>query len=160
MTFKRTMIAAAACLTLASTVAMAQPMPGMGGHGMEMGRPGMMMLEGLNLTDAQKQAAQEIIHGSWQQARPLMQQLRGVRQQFAGQLLAPGSVTAAQFAPLMQQEQALRAQLDTQRLDTALKLRALLTPEQLAQAATKRDKLVALHAQMRDVMHEGQPAAK
>lgn len=157
MKFRKILIAtAAACLVSASGIAVAQPE--MGSH-MEGGwhhGEGMEMLHSLNLTAMQKEHAHEIGHTAWTQSKPLMEQMHALHEQVTTQMLASGAATAEQFAPVMQQEQALRAQLDTIHLNTVLQIRALLTPEQLSQAASTHAKMEALHAQEHAVMQEGE----
>jgi Spy/CpxP family protein refolding chaperone len=76
-----------------------------------------------------------------------MEQLRSVHEQRATAILSSGAVTAEALQPMVAQEETLRAQLDTIRLNTELQIRALLTPEQLAQAAATHAKLESLHEQ-------------
>jgi protein CpxP len=158
MNFKHMMIAAAAVCALASTGALAHP--GGEGHGDWHGGEGMEMLHSLNLTGAQREQAHRIEHAAWAQARPVMEQMHAVHDQLATAMLAPGSVTADTLAPLVTQEEQLRAQMDTMRLNTALQIRALLTPDQLTQAAATHQKLAALHEQEHEVMHASDTEAQ
>jgi Spy/CpxP family protein refolding chaperone len=151
-----TIAAAATCALTAAGVAAAQPM------GWHHGGPGggdMEFLHGLNLTDAQKDQAKTIEKSAWAQAKPLMEQLHTLHEQFITTLLTAGS-TQVQAAAIQQQEESVRAQLDTDRLGTALQLRALLTPEQLSQAADLHSKLEALHQQEHDVIESAHSAAE
>ena len=156
MTFKRTAIAVlAATMLSAAGVAAAQPEGRMGGHGH--GFEFMEIMHQLNLTDAQKQQAHSIMESAWASSKPIMDQMHSVHQQLATQFLTPGT-TAAQLEPLVRQEEQLRAQLDSKHLNVALQVRNLLTPDQLAQAATLHSKLSALHEQEHEVMegsHDG-----
>jgi Spy/CpxP family protein refolding chaperone len=153
MNFRHIIMAAASSCALAATGALAHP----GGdfHGGE----GMEILHSLNLTDAQKDQAHQIEHAAWAQARPVMEQMHAVHEQLATAMLAPGAVTADTLAPMVTQEQQLRAQLDSMRLNTALQIRALLTPEQLTEAAVTHQKLAALHEQEHAVMHASETSA-
>jgi Spy/CpxP family protein refolding chaperone len=160
MTFKQTLIAAAAAGALSAGAAMAQPMEGGWHHGGPGGGEGMELLHSINLTDAQKQQAHEIEHAAWAQAKPIMQQMRAVHEQLETAMLAPGSVTADQLSPLVTQEEQLKSQLDQQHLNTVLQIRALLTPEQLTQAAATHQKLAALHEQEHAVMHASDTSAQ
>jgi Spy/CpxP family protein refolding chaperone len=157
MTFKRTAIAVlAATMLSAAGVAAAEPMGGrMGGHGH--GFEFMEIMHQLNLTDAQKQQAHSIMESAWASSKPLMDQMHSIHEQLTAQFLTAGT-TAAQLAPLVRQEEQLRAQLDSKRLNVGLQVRNLLTPDQLTQAATLHSKLSALHEQEHEVMegsHEG-----
>jgi hypothetical protein len=75
--------------------------------------------------------------------------------QISDQLASTASVSATQLTGLQQQAEQFGAQIEAQRLATALQIRALLTPDQLAQSAQVHQQLAALHAQMRSVV--GQP---
>ena len=151
MKFKQTLIAAAAiCALAASGAAIASPMEGHH-HGME----GMEILHALNLTDAQKAQVHEAEHAAWSQSKPIMAQMRKVHEDMANALTAAGTVTPEQLAPLAQQEEQLRTQLDQIHLNTVVQVRNLLTPEQVAQAASMHAKLAALHEQEHEIMgHE------
>jgi Spy/CpxP family protein refolding chaperone len=109
--------------------------------------PMMMLLRHANLSPAQDQQVHQLMEGSFAQARPLMKQLRALHEQMADKLLAPGKVSAADFSAMQAQENNLRNQLDAQILATALKIRDVLTPAQLAKLADLHTKLKALHAQ-------------
>ena len=152
MKLRHTLIAvAAACGLAAAGTALAQPM---GGH-MEGGfhhGDGMELLHSLTLTDIQKKQAHQIGKNAWTQSKPIMEQLHAIHEQMETQLLTAGSITADQLSPTVQKEEALRSQLDQIHLNTVLQIRALLTPEQLSQAASTHQKLEALHEQERAVM--------
>ncbi len=111
------------------------------------------LFRGVAMTDAQKAEIRKIEQAGWAQAKSGFQQMRGVHEQIMARLLAPGSVSEADLAPLMQQEQALRAQLEEQRLASALQIRQVLTPQQLAEAAEKHQQLESLHDQERQISH-------
>ncbi len=152
MTIKQTLIAAAAvCALAASGAATAQPME-FHHHG---GGEGMEILHSLNLTDAQKAQVHEAEHAAWAQAKPIMAEMHAVHEQMVTALTASGPVTVEQLAPLTQKEEQLRNQLDQIHLTTVLQVRNLLTPEQIAQAATLHEKLASLHEQEHEIMgHE------
>jgi Spy/CpxP family protein refolding chaperone len=141
MTFKHMLVAAVAACALSAGAAVAAPHGGWGGG------EGMELLHSVTLTDAQKEQAHTIEKAAWASSRPIMEQLRSVHEQRATAMLSSGAVTAEALQPMVAQEETLRAQLDTIRLNTELQIRALLTPEQLAQAAATHAKLSALHEQ-------------
>lgn len=150
MKLRHTLFAVVASVALAgSGLARAQMMD----HGFHHGE-GMEFLEGLNLTDAQKQQVHDIEKSAWAQAKPAMEQLRTLHNQIISQVLTAGT-TAEQIQPLLQQVETLRSQLDSARLATGLQLRAVLTPEQLTQAASTHEKLEALHDEEHAVMTGG-----
>jgi Spy/CpxP family protein refolding chaperone len=129
-------------------VAIAQPhYEGMGGPG-----HGMEFLHGLNLSAEQKTQMKEIGKASWASMKPLMKQERALHEQEINQLLASGTVTAEQMQPLLAQEEALRTQIDTARMETMVKMRNILTAEQLSSAATKHAQMEQLHEQEHALM--------
>jgi Spy/CpxP family protein refolding chaperone len=151
MKLRQTLIAATAmCALAASGVALAQPMDGHH-HGME----GMEILHALNLTDAQKSQVHETEHAAWNQAKPIMAEMHAVHEQMAAALTVAGPVTADQLAPMMQKEEQLQSQLDQIHVNAIVAVRNLLTPEQVAQAASLHQKLAALHDQEHEILgHE------
>jgi Spy/CpxP family protein refolding chaperone len=143
-----------ACMVSATSIAVAQPLEEGWHHG-----GGLEFLRGLDLTDSQKTQAHEIQKAAWTQSKPLFEQLHTLHEQQINLLLTAGS-TEAQIAAVLKQEESVRAQLDSAHLATALQLRALLTPDQLAQAADLHSKLEALHQQEHDAIESargGQP---
>ncbi len=120
-----------------------------GFHG---GHEGSQLFQGLNLNDAQKSQMKTIQQAGWAQAKPTMEQVRAVHEQIMARMLAPGSVTEADLAPLVTQEEQLRTQLDQIRISTGLQMRAVLNASQLADAAAKQTQLVSLHEQERAVV--------
>ena len=117
---------------------------------------GMEMLHGLDLTDAQKSEVHKIVKANWAQMKPVMQQARALHEQIVTKLTGTEAVTQADLTPLVQQEEQLRTQLDTARVSTALQIRGLLTPAQLAKAASTHQQLEALHEQERAIVGEPQ----
>jgi protein CpxP len=148
MHIRNTLLSAAAALALTASIAVAHE-DHHGGPGMG---EGMEILHSLNLTDAQKEQVHGIERTAWAQARPIMMQMHAVHEQLANAVLTPGQVTADQLAPMVAQEEQLRAQMDQMHLGTVLQIRALLTPEQVEQASTMHQKLAALHEQEHAIM--------
>ena len=110
------------------------------------------LFRGLNLTDAQQAQVKTIEQAGRDQAHATMDQMRAVHEQIMARMLSPGTVTEADIAPLVSQEETLRNQLDQMRVDRGLQMRQVLTPAQLADAATKHEQLVSLHDQERAVV--------
>lgn len=170
MSVKRLLIAAgfAAALPIAAVAA-----SGWGGPGdFGMGRMGPMHDEGLailrnvQLTDTQKSQAHQLFQTERQQNRPLMEQAHALHKQITEALLSTAAINTAQLAQLSEQEQKLHAQIEGNHLNTLIQLRALLTQDQLAKAASMHQQLEALHAQERQLMgapresapaHDGEP---
>ena len=153
MTFKQKMMAAFAAGALSvSGAAVAQ-------HGPEMHHGGgMEFLHGVTLTDTQRAQIEQIHKAGRAQMRPVWEQMHAVHEQIETAMLNPGTVTAEQLSPLVQQEEALRSKMDAAMLSEVLQARALLTPTQLAQAADTHAKLAALHEQEHAVMQQSAPA--
>lgn len=152
---KKTLIAAL-CVAAIPVVALAAP----GGHGGHHGhRGGFSFLEGVTLTADQKTQVHQIMQASWSTAKPLMQQLRADHKQIDDLLAGTGSVTSAQLTAIQTQADQLRTQLESQHLATALQVRALLTPAQLAQSAQTHAQLESLHQQERAVFQAAHPDA-
>jgi Spy/CpxP family protein refolding chaperone len=154
--FGKKILIAALCAAAVPVAALAAP----GGHGGHQGHHGAFgFLQGVTLTPEQKTQIHQITQASWTTAKPLMQQLRTDRQQISDLLANGGAVTAAQLTPIQQQAEQVRQQLDSQRLATALQIRQLLTPAQLAQSAQMHQQLASLHQQERAVFQSAHPDA-
>ena len=149
------MSAALAGMLAMGGMAMAQPPEGMHGHWGH--GEGMEFLHGVNLTDAQKTQIHDIMKSSFASMKPLMEQARTLHEQQATTFLSAGAVTAESLKPTLAKEEALRTQIDAARIDTMLQIRSLLTPEQLAQAASVHSQMEALHAQEHQVLGEPAP---
>ena len=116
--------------------------------------PFMMLLKSANLTDGQKTKVHEILKSSRGEMEPLFDQLHSLHQQMANKLLTPGAVTVDDLTPLQQQATQIHEQIGHNMLSTAIQIRNLLTPEQLARVAQTHQKLESLHAQMEELMKE------
>jgi Spy/CpxP family protein refolding chaperone len=122
-----------------------------GGHFMMGDGPGMMsplVLKKLNLTDDQKTQARIIMEAHRQTLQTLFQQSETAREAMADQFYAAGDLTTADFTSQTQQINQWQAQIMAEGLKTSLAIRAILTPEQLTQAAQIKDQIRAMHAQM------------
>jgi len=114
------------------------------------------MFSALQLSEAQKQQIHQIMQTARAQNQPQMTQMRSLQQQMRSTLFSTGDVTAATLAPIEQQIESLRQQLDANRLQTALQIRSVLTTTQLARAASLQSQLSSLHQQERTLL--GAPA--
>ncbi|MCQ8239307.1 Spy/CpxP family protein refolding chaperone [Rhizosaccharibacter radicis] len=160
----RTILAASLIVAGTAGAAMAQPAfgPGFGGHGHWHGSAGAL-LDGVTLSDAQKSKVAAIVKQEHDATAAQRKQLHGLHDQIENALLGSEPVSAAQLAPLQQQEAGLMQQLASAHLSAQLSIRDVLTPAQLSQAAQIHAKLVSLHEQAR-ALHEqgsgGTPAAQ
>jgi protein CpxP len=136
------------------------PGPGMGFGGppmMIMRGPGgpppfMMLLRSANLSADQQKQVRQILESDRATAHSNFEKLHSIHEQIAEKLLSPGSVTASDLAPLQQQAEKIQQQMDEQRLQTALKIRALLSADQLKKVAQTHQKMKSLFEQMSSIM--------
>jgi len=130
--------------------------PMMGGPGGPMGGGGpppvppplMMALRTAGLTADQKKQIRDIIDSSRKSNMSQMQQMHSIREQIADKLLSSGPVSQADLAPLMAQQTALQQQLDSQMISTALKIRGVMTADQLSKVAAANEKLKQIRSQI------------
>jgi protein CpxP len=126
-----------------------------GGHGMQGGPmppPFMMTLRAANLTSAQQEQVHKILDASHAQVKPLFKKMHSIHEQIADKLLSAGKVSMSDLAPLQKEQSELRGQIDRQMMETALKVRGVLTPEQLKKVADVNVKLKAIHKQIEALM--------
>ena len=122
------------------------------GHGPMDGGPGMLiplLVHGSDLTADQQQKVQAIMSTNRDAMHTLFGQLRDANNQLADKLLGSTQPQTADLTPLVQQVATLRSQLMQNELNTVLAIRAVLTPDQLAKAATRKAQLKQLRQQMR-----------
>lgn len=124
--------------------------------------PLLMGMRAAHLTAHQQNQVSRILRTNGSQTAPLIQQLELVHEQIANKLLAPGKVSISELAPLEDRAAQLDAQIQQRALNASVKIRAILTPEQVARMAQFHRKMAALQAQMRTLMSETsqKPTAK
>jgi Spy/CpxP family protein refolding chaperone len=122
--------------------------------GGEWGSSGMLrlLIHSAGLTDDQKAQVRQIVASHRPRFQALRAQLRTASQQLTDRLYAAGPLTGDDLAPLRQQVAQLRDQLGQEALQTALEVRAVLTPEQLAKVAQVRQRLQELRSEMRTLL--------
>ena len=111
-----------------------------------------MLLRGANLTAEQDARVRTIISARQPTIRALLEQLRKAQDNLADRLFggaASGDVHAA-VARISLRDQPLQ-----ESTRTALEVRAVLSPEQLARATDVKDRMRALQAEMRDLAESG-----
>jgi Spy/CpxP family protein refolding chaperone len=121
--------------------------------------PIMMGLQVAHLTADQQSQMSRIMQANHSQIAPLIEQLHSIHEQIANKLLAPGTVTASDLAPLEDQAAQLDAQIQQEALNASLQIRSILTPDQVARMAQFHQKMGALEAQMRSLSSEETPEA-
>jgi Spy/CpxP family protein refolding chaperone len=147
-------------LSLWATTVYAQPHHGLGpmGAGPMMGEgPGMMLpmvLKGIDLTDAQEKQVRTIMQTHRATFRTLFGDLRTAQEEMADKLFAPGDVRAEDLTSQSERVSQLREQLMQEGLKVALEVRGVLTPAQLAKAAELKERMRALHTEMRGLFKE------
>jgi Spy/CpxP family protein refolding chaperone len=143
-----------------AAMADAQPRQGMGGMGsgrmLEDG-PGRLLplvLQGIELTEAQEQRVHAIMTAHRARFRTLFAEVQTTHKELADKLFAPGHVRVEDFTVPRQRIAQLREELMQEGLKVALQVREVLTPEQLAKAAEIKDRLRALQTEMRELFRE------
>ena len=117
-----------------------------------------MLLRRLGLTPDQSRQVRDIMEKHRPKFQALFTEVRAANEAMASRLFSPGTVTAAELDPSIRQVASLREQLVREGANVALEIRTVLTPEQLAKAADIRQKLEALHTQMKQLL--GDPMAE
>jgi Spy/CpxP family protein refolding chaperone len=114
----------------------------------------MLFLHSAHLTPDQQAQVKTILHDSRVAMKPVSDERRQVHEQIADLLMKPGSVDSAQLATLVQKDETLGKQLSEQHLQTAVTVRNLLTPDQLAKVAQTRAQMKTLHSQMQNLIQQ------
>ena len=162
---KRTIIAMAiAATTLGFATVHAHPRSGMGPGPMMMGPggeggPGMMLpvlLHSAHLTDDQEAQVRKIMEGRRTQMRSLMGEMKAAQDGLLDRLFTAGDLKAADLKPQLDRLTQARQQLMEHAVAAALDVRKVLTPDQLSHAAQVKDRMRALHTQMRQLMEGGE----
>ena len=148
-------------LPLTAQTGFAQGMHGFG-HGPMGGMHGgdsshfLMLLKSANLTPAQESQVHLILNSNRMQMRSLGQQLRSLHEKISDKLLGPGTVTASDLKPLVDKASHIEATLNQSMTDTALSIRNILTPAQIAKLAEVHAKLDSIHKQIQGIMGHGE----
>jgi Spy/CpxP family protein refolding chaperone len=105
------------------------------------GRVLMMLMRPDGLSDAQEAQVKDIMDTDRAAAHALIDKLRDANEALSQALLAGDAPTAESLATLGDQIGDLRAQMVAQQVQTALAVRGVLTPEQIADAAARQQKM-------------------
>jgi len=111
-----------------------------------------LVLHAANLTSAQHEQIHEIVKSEFTTLKPLFEQLRAGRQAVAAKYFSAGTVSAADLAPLVAANEKTQSRIDEAFVQTAIKIRGVLTPQQIAQAGSVSSQMRQLHQQMRALM--------
>jgi Spy/CpxP family protein refolding chaperone len=122
------------------------------GHGHEDGLGLGPLLHRLNLTDAQRTQIQTILSQERESAGTLFQQLHSDKAALSDKFFAPGALQSADLEPQVKQLAGVQQQLLEQRIQTAVAIRNVLSPEQLSQAAQLKSQIQSLREQMHNLL--------
>jgi Spy/CpxP family protein refolding chaperone len=130
------------------------------GHGGGWGRGGSLsllspwILQKLALTPEQQTQVQAIHAQRRATEQPLFTQLQAIRDEMRKTFYAPGDPDAGTLSSSLQNAAQLQNRIMSDRLAEALEVRAVLMPEQLANAAQLIARIQAMRAQMQDLTAE------
>ena len=154
----RTIIALIVGAALLGAAPHAEAFGDRGGHGFMRGPGGPggppFRLLIAQMTPAQRIQVRQVLRADRAEMRQIVKALHEAHEALADRSLAAGNVTAADLAPQTQRVVALHQQLVDHGVQVMLKVRAIATPEQLAKAATTKQKLDALRDEMRALIGE------
>ena len=114
--------------------------------------PLMMALRAAAPNFDQQKQINDIMDSSRKSSAPLMDQMHSIREQIADKLLSSGSVSAADMAPLLTQQEQIQQKLDAQMVSTAIQIRGVLTSDQLSRVSATNDKLKQIHSQIESIL--------
>jgi Spy/CpxP family protein refolding chaperone len=150
---KAAVLSACALFLVAGSKAFSSPIDFRGG-GFGPGDQLMQLVKKANLTPQQQDQIQTIRASAKSQQKSLMQQWSALHTQIADKLLATSTPAMADFSSLTQQMNQVHAQQVTLALQTALQIRAVLTPAQVTHVAQIYTQLNNLSAQRRAVLQD------
>src|SRR5438445_394920 len=111
--------------------------------------PMLMGMQAARLTADQQKQVGQILQSNRSRTALLIQQLQLMHEQIANKLLAPGTISASDLAPLEDQAARLDAQIQRQALSASVQIRSILTTDQIARMAQFHQKMSALQQQMK-----------
>lgn len=127
--------------------------------GQDGGRPGrgdmlLRLLYKVGLTDDQKAQVKQILANHRTTLRSLRSQLQANREQLSDMLLGASPLTSdnPQLQSLAQTAHDLRGQIANEWLQAMVEVRAVLRPDQLAQAAQLQEQLRTLRKEMHSLL--------
>jgi Spy/CpxP family protein refolding chaperone len=130
------------------------PMEPGGMLGDDLSFPLPLILRGVNLTPDQQARVQKMMQANRTTFRTLFSQLEAAQEGMAEKLSAPGAVDVADLTAQARQVTQLREQLMQAGLKVALEVRGVLTPAQLAKASQLKERIRAMHTEMRNLLDE------
>jgi Spy/CpxP family protein refolding chaperone len=113
----------------------------------------MAALRAIQLTPDQQSKLRQIMDSERSQSEAAMSHLHSIHEQITNKLLGTGRVSEAELAPLSRQANEIDRQVQERSLNTALRVRAFLTPEQLATMNQFHQQVTSINAQIEKLMH-------
>jgi periplasmic protein CpxP/Spy len=120
-------------------------------EGMDHGHMAMLM-KAAKLSDDQRAQVKQIMRETHEQSRPLVKQIRALREQLSEKLITPGALQLSDLLPIRQQIRDLQIQVDDKALGAVIKVRGLLRPDQMQRVADVHAKFKSLHSQMDELV--------
>lgn len=117
------------------------------------------LLASAHLTQHQRQQIGRVMRRNGFRSMRIFRRLRMIRERIADKLLAPGKLSQADLIPLERRAEQLQAKMGRNMMQTAISIRNILTPSQLAHVATTHRKLRALRKQIERLLGPGPSAA-
>jgi Spy/CpxP family protein refolding chaperone len=151
-TVKAAVLSACAFL-LSASPAFASP-GGPAGGGWEPAARLIQLVKKANLTSQQEAQISAIRADTKQQDQQLRSQWLALHEQLADKVLGTSTPTLADFSSLMQQMETVHSQQIKLGLQTALQIRAVLTPAQVTHITQIHQQLSNLNAQRRAVLQD------
>jgi len=115
--------------------------------------PFMAALRAADLTPSQQDKMRQIMDSGREQTDADMRQLHAIHEKIADKLLGTAPVNETDLAPLTQQASQVDQQVQQEWLKTALRVRAILTPDQLTRMNAFHRQVTAINAQIEALMH-------
>jgi Spy/CpxP family protein refolding chaperone len=126
-----------------------------GGPGHEARLPLRLLVQ--QMTPEQRKQVRDVLMADRGARHDILTQLRSAHEALSDKMLAAGTVGEADVAPLVDKIAALHRQLLQQGTKAMLQVRAIATPEQLAQAAATKQRVDQLQDEVGKLL--GRPAA-
>lgn len=117
-----------------------------GGPGGESRLPLRLLVQ--QMTPEQRKQVRNILMADRGSRRDILTQLRTAHEALSDKMLAAGTVGDADVAPLLDRIAGLHRQLLQQGAEAMLRIRAVATPEQLAQAAATKQRVDQLQGEI------------
>jgi hypothetical protein len=112
--------------------------------------PLMMLVTSANLTPDQQINVERLLESNRADVAPLFVRLHSLHERIAGELLSPGSISMSDLDPLRQRAARIQGRIDERMLETALKIRNVMTAGQRSRIAQANQKL---HTQVERIMN-------